>query len=208
MRTEVEFVAARTARAKLVDGVLRVRMPRDWPVDYREKTIAKFVRWASKHEALASDLPPLSDWDGVEWTEAAFETYVRSLNELTLNVRVARVRIGRAKKSRLAQVNTVTGVFTFSRYAINGMPERALRYLVLHELAHMLEANHSPRFWAHVAAHEPDWKRQRAIAQAHHARMALALDDLVKAPPPSPPPPVAADAHPFGPLFAFVPPVG
>lgn len=194
MRTEIELVTARTARAKLVDGVLRVRMPRDWPMDYREKTLAKFVRWASKHEALAGDLPPLSEWDGVEWTEAAFEQYVRALNELTLNVPVTRVRIGRAKKSRLAQVNTATGVFTFSRYAINGMPDRALRYLVLHELAHMIEANHSSRFWALVAAHEPDWKRQRAIAQAHHARMAPALDDLVR--------PAAPTPSPFGPLFA------
>lgn len=33
-----------------------------------------------------------------------------------------------------------------------------LRYLLVHELAHRRHMNHGPRFWQHVAAHEPDWR--------------------------------------------------
>ena len=40
-------------------------------------------------------------------------------------------------------------------------PEPVLDYLVVHELAHLREMNHSKRFWAHVAAQVPDWKVQR-----------------------------------------------
>ena len=34
-----------------------------------------------------------------------------------------------------------------------------LRYLMIHELAHLRHMNHSARFWADVARQEPDWKR-------------------------------------------------
>lgn len=231
MQTEIEYIQGRTARAKLLDGVLRVKMPAHWPRDYMAQTLAKFERWALKQEAMAAALPPLEEWDGRAWAPAAFDAYVRRLNDETLKAPLVGVRIGAAKRSRLAQANTRTRVLTFSRYAINGMPERALRYLVLHELAHLFEANHSPRFWALVGRFEPDYKRQRAIAQAHHARMVALPEDEPPAarvmpvapvaapqpqpraahvpaqPAPVPPPaptPLDDDAHPFGPLFAFV----
>lgn len=231
MQTQVEFVTARTARAKLLNGVLVVKMPRHWPQDYQDKTLAKFERWGRKQEAMSDALPPLSEWDGREWSAAEFDALVRRINDESFQVPIRQVKIGSARRSRLAQVNVTTGVLTFSRYAINGMPERALRYLILHELAHMLEANHSPRFWALVGRHEPDYKRQRAIAQAHHSRMADRPDTVPDAAPeapsrplaPAPAPRVAAerpapapsagapkvadtldDFHPFGPLFSFM----
>jgi hypothetical protein len=40
-------------------------------------------------------------------------------------------------------------------------PPEILDYVVVHELAHRLEMNHSRRFWAHVAKHCPDHKAHR-----------------------------------------------
>jgi hypothetical protein len=84
--------------------------------------------------------------------------YVRRINEATLNVTIGGVRIGNAKYSRLAQINLRSRIITFSRYAIENVPERGRRLLVIHELAHVLEPGHGPRFWAIVAKHEPDYK--------------------------------------------------
>lgn len=40
-------------------------------------------------------------------------------------------------------------------------PLAVIEYVVIHELAHLAELNHSARFWAIVAAHCPAWKQQR-----------------------------------------------
>jgi hypothetical protein len=40
-------------------------------------------------------------------------------------------------------------------------PPEVLDYVVIHELAHRLEMNHSPRFWAHVEKLCPDHKVHR-----------------------------------------------
>ena len=41
------------------------------------------------------------------------------------------------------------------------LPPELLDYVVVHELAHLHEMNHSPRFWAIVAQHCPDYLRLR-----------------------------------------------
>jgi len=54
-----------------------------------------------------------------------------------------------------------TRVVTFHWELVLQPPEIA-DYVVVHELAHLHEPNHGPRFWRRVAAVVPDWKRRRA----------------------------------------------
>jgi predicted metal-dependent hydrolase len=50
-------------------------------------------------------------------------------------------------------------------------PPRVFEYVVAHELAHLIELNHSPRFWAHVETLMPDWKPARAWLKANGASL-------------------------------------
>lgn len=100
--------------------------------------------------------------------------YVRRVNEATLNVPIAGVRIGSAKYTRLAQINLQSLIITFSKFAIENVPERGRRYLVIHELSHVREASHNQRFWDLVGKYEPHYLQirhelQMAFAQNVHA---------------------------------------
>ncbi len=52
-------------------------------------------------------------------------------------------------------------------------PEWVLVYVVAHELAHLVEMNHSPAFWAVVATLSPDAKRARTWLKRHGAGLHL-----------------------------------
>lgn len=49
------------------------------------------------------------------------------------------------------------------------MPPAILDYVVVHELAHRKEMNHSPRFWAEVEKVLPDYRERRKWLKDHGA---------------------------------------
>jgi hypothetical protein len=65
-----------------------------------------------------------------------------------LQVRCQRTRWGSCSRRGTISLNAC---LLFQR------PE-VLRYLIVHELSHLKHMNHSTRFWAEVARHEPQWK--------------------------------------------------
>jgi predicted metal-dependent hydrolase len=52
-----------------------------------------------------------------------------------------------------------------------GAPPKVFEYVVAHELAHLIELNHSPRFWAQVGALMPDWRPARTWLKANGAML-------------------------------------
>lgn len=46
-------------------------------------------------------------------------------------------------------------------------PERIVDYVVVHELCHLKEMNHSPKFWAEVEKILPDYKERRKWLKDH-----------------------------------------
>jgi predicted metal-dependent hydrolase len=52
-------------------------------------------------------------------------------------------------------------------------PERVLEYVVWHEVCHLEILDHSPRFWALVAARWPGYRHDRAWLRAHGATLVL-----------------------------------
>ncbi len=47
------------------------------------------------------------------------------------------------------------------------LPQEIIDYVIVHELAHLKEMNHSPKFWKHVENAMPDYKNHRKWLQQH-----------------------------------------
>jgi len=62
--------------------------------------------------------------------------------------------------SRWGACNKATGEIKFSLYLLL-LPDWCVEHVVVHELAHLIEANHSPRFHALLDQHFPRWKEAR-----------------------------------------------
>lgn len=58
-------------------------------------------------------------------------------------------------------------------------PPAALQYVVVHELCHLRQANHSPAFWAEVQQRLPDWQAQRDWLGKEGRRIKYRLRQLV-----------------------------
>lgn len=85
-----------------------------------------------------------------------------------LNVRPARLTI-RDTRSRWGSCSSRGGV-NFSWRLILAPPP-ILDYVVIHELAHLRELNHSPRFWAILAEHCPDYPLHQSWLKEHGATL-------------------------------------
>jgi len=54
-------------------------------------------------------------------------------------------------------------------------PEAVVDYVIVHELAHLREMNHSKRFWAIVAEDCPGWREYRKWLRQHGRELAASL---------------------------------
>jgi len=68
---------------------------------------------------------------------------------------------------------THDGQLSFSWRLIMAPPE-VLDYVAAHECAHLLEMNHSQKFWAKVSICCPDWKHHRSWLRTHGAGLQAA----------------------------------
>ena len=97
--------------------------------------------------------------------------------EINPRARRLAARVGR----EVAQVNvrdtrsrwgscSAQGSLSFS-WRLIFAPEPVLDYVVAHEVAHLVEMNHGPRFWALVARLVPDSAGPRAWLKRHRTRL-------------------------------------
>ena len=85
-----------------------------------------------------------------------------------LGVRYARIEI-RGQRTRWGSCSS-RGTLSFNwRLAL--APPSVLDYVVVHELCHLREPNHSPRFWALVADRRPGWRVERDWLREHGAEL-------------------------------------
>ncbi|HVH77871.1 MAG TPA: SprT family zinc-dependent metalloprotease [Stellaceae bacterium] len=97
--------------------------------------------------------------------------------EFTARARILAARLGKSvtrvgvrdPKSRWGSCSS-KGALSFSWRLILA-PEAVADYVVAHEVAHLVEMNHSPRFWKVVASLVPDSKSPRAWLKRHRLEL-------------------------------------
>ena len=124
--------AGRAQLQELADRQLRL----GGDLDEHERLRQLLTRWLVQR-ALAGFQRPLQALAGQMGVTPA-----------RLQVRCQRTRWGSCSRRGTISLNAC---LLFQRPAV-------LRYLIVHELSHLKYMNHSARFWAEVARHEPEWK--------------------------------------------------
>ncbi|MBX2855557.1 MAG: M48 family metallopeptidase [Rhodobacteraceae bacterium] len=102
-----------------------------------------------------------------EEARAALLSAVQRYSE-ALDTPFARISM-RDTRSRWGSCSS-NGSLSFSWRLILAPPD-VLDYVAAHEVAHLIEMNHSPRFWAVVERLRPDWRSQRDWLRLHGSEL-------------------------------------
>lgn len=143
------------------DGTLLVRAPKLMSVRRIEEFIRSKESWIKEKQAALAERrlkhPPKTELQQKEQIERSYSMLLPLVKEYSerMDVRPTRVRVTKAEK-RFGSCSSA-GHVCFS-YRLIEYPEDAIRYVVVHELAHMKELNHSARFWSIVEKYCPDYK--------------------------------------------------
>lgn len=148
---------------------LSVVLPRRWPVATVELTLKKYAGWIlRKISKLNREQAGLVNLGRGRTDYLAAKEPAR----LLINARLAhfnehyKLNIGRVsikdQRSRWGSCSRA-GNLNFN-YRLANLPAELADYIIVHELCHLKELNHSIRFWCLVAETVPDYQvRQREL---------------------------------------------
>ena len=163
---EIIYSDRRTLSLNVKGGALIVRAPRGAKRRDIEKLIADHTDWIEKHlarskrkEALYSSLGDEDIKRLKKLAKVTLPEKTRYFAEL-MGIKYGRITITSAK-TRFGSCSS-EGNIAFS-YRLMLYPEEAIDYVVVHELAHRREMNHSPKFYKIVASVLPDYKYRKAL---------------------------------------------
>lgn len=172
MSTPCEYKIIRSRRRTVAleittDADLLVRAPNKMPQYEIEAFVEKNREWIDANMAKAKSRTKRVDAYGMMspneisalciLAEAAIPPKVERYAQI-LGVTYGRVSVRHMKS--LWGSCTAEGDLSFNCLLMKA-PESVMDYVIVHELCHRLEMNHSPVFWEHVSAVIPDHKKQR-----------------------------------------------
>ena len=129
----------KTVSAELKNGVLIVRAP----ARMSDRQLAPIIEKLQQRLQKKATRSPQSD--------AALEAMAQELNQTYFANRLKwqSIRYVTNQNKRFGSCTPMLGTIRIS-HRLATMPEWVLKYVVVHELAHLEQANHGPHFWALV----------------------------------------------------------
>ena len=160
---EVRLVANVRARRYIArvlgDGSLRITIPRHGSQAEALRFAERLTPWVAEQQARRAARTPPADWPPPtrDWLARARRELVPRVGELAHQhgLRVQRVSI-RRQRSRWGSCSR-RGSISLNWRLVHA-PALVRDYVIIHELMHLHELNHSPRFWTHVDTAFPERK--------------------------------------------------
>ncbi len=151
------------------DGQVLVRCPNRMPA----AAITAFVRdkadWIQKLLDKKAALPrpePFREAEIKIYTAQTRQLLEQRLPQLAQKVGVTYNRVSvRAQRTRWGSCSSKGNLNFNCLLAL--VPPEVFHYVVIHELCHRKEMNHSPQFWAEVEKHSPQYKIHRKWLKDH-----------------------------------------
>ena len=166
MKYEVIYSDRKTVNIKVKDGSVIIKAPKKIKKDELIKIIEKHGSWiekalekekekSEKYERLTDeDIKALKKEARAYLTEKCeYFSRLMGLSYNRITITSAKTRFGSCTSSKN---------ISFS-YRLMLYPEPAREYVVVHELAHLKEMNHSKRFYAIIEKYLPDYKERRKL---------------------------------------------
>jgi predicted metal-dependent hydrolase len=168
---------AREPRLRYVNGERHLLLGRRYPLEIRvEPDTRRSLRWMSDRIRLV--FPERPDAEVVRdlllrgYRELALEDFAVRMQETCAQALWARrkapvLRVRRMKASW--GTCSADGIITLNPLLMRA-PARCIDYVVAHEVCHLREHNHSPKFYELQEALYPDWQRVRRHLNDHGQR--------------------------------------
>lgn len=181
----LEYELVRSKRKTLAlyvrrDGRLEVRAPLRTSKSYIDDFVLKKRDWIESTQnklqarQTAKKVIRLTAEEEARYKKQAKEVLrMKCLHfSQSMGLRPGEVKINSAK-TRWGSCNRKGGInFT---YRLLFAPEELIDYVVVHELAHLKEMNHSDRFWSVVAQTMPDYKARRRRLREYEQQIELVV---------------------------------
>lgn len=163
---EIIYSSRKTLAIQITpDGQVKVRVPKYTPDSVIERMLTEKEAWILKHTQSASRSPlpqrpplPTAERDRCREIARAVFTQKAAYYAAIMNVTYNRISI-REQKTRWGSCSSL-GNLNFN-WRLIFAPEEVVDYVVVHELAHRIEMNHSKTFYHIVASILPDYKRSQ-----------------------------------------------
>ena len=166
------------------DLMVIVRAPRRMPVSDINRFIGEKADWIDaslskmkkrQMESRESGKRPLSDMEIKLLSDKAKRIIPPKVHRYAalMGVTYGRITI-RFQKSRWGSCSG-KGNLNFNCLLMKA-PDEVIDYVVVHELCHRKQMNHSPRFWAEVERILPDYKERRAWLKKNGNELLLESD--------------------------------
>ncbi|KFC64253.1 M48 family metallopeptidase [Massilia sp. LC238] len=136
---------------------------------------------AAKRELWIGVVPGLSEWQLKERVKLWFQAEAKRLFKERLDFFAPQLNVA-YKAFALSSAGTRWGSCTIEgsirlNWRLVHYPASLVDYVVVHELAHLREMNHSPRFWATVGAVYPDYDGARLALKKRSLEMPVLFAD-------------------------------